>query len=140
MCLEQSLLLRGWITDLDPTYTIEIVNVAICSTSQLKREVAMITNADVGGRDRETLEADLEKLLATLMASSEPIESPAPDFSAQNSSSQDQGLRGYEYRLTVIEQRYRKRLSGLDGLLGQMQSTSSFLSRQLKELTLSNAN
>lgn len=95
----------------------------------------MTTNADMCGRDREALEADLEKLLATLMGSSEPIESPAQHSSAQNPS-QDQGFRSYEYRLTVIEQRYRKRLSGLDGLLGQLQSTSSFLSRQLKELPL----
>ncbi|MGH8659675.1 MAG: hypothetical protein ACREV4_14680 [Gammaproteobacteria bacterium] len=99
----------------------------------------MTTNANMGGRDRETLEADLGKLLATLTGSSEPIESLAQDFCTQNPS-QDQSFRSYEYRLTVIEQRYRKRLSGLEGLLGQLQSTSSFLSRQLKELPLSHAN
>ncbi|MGH8578694.1 MAG: hypothetical protein ACREVK_00760 [Gammaproteobacteria bacterium] len=99
----------------------------------------MTTNADMGGREREALEADLEKLLVTLMGSNELIEGPAQDFIAQNPS-QDQSFRSYEYRLTVIEQRYRKRLSGLNGLLGQLQSTSSFLSRQLKELPLSHAN
>ena len=37
-------------------------------------------------------------------------------------------------RLAQIEARYRKQFTALDGLLSQMQSTSSYLSQQLQSI------
>lgn len=40
----------------------------------------------------------------------------------------------YEYRLSIIENRYRKQFTTLDALISQMQSTSAFLAQQLQSL------
>lgn len=84
------------------------------------------------GRESKALAAEIGKLLARLVGTNDPTESQVQDPIAQ-SQSRDRDFSCYEYRLTLIEQCYRKRSSGLDRLLGQVQSTSSFLSERLKE-------
>lgn len=46
----------------------------------------------------------------------------------------DKDIAQHEYRMTVLEARLRDQYTGLDGLLGQLQATQSYISAQLASL------
>lgn len=48
-----------------------------------------------------------------------------------NQKTMDNRIEGMEYRLGLVEKRYRAQFSALDVMLGQMQQTSAFLTQQL---------
>ena len=75
----------------------------------------------------------LDALLSSLLGTESPLDSRISGLTAQvDSLAEDRAL--LERRLEVIEKRYRSQFSALDGLLTQLNSTSSFLTTQLKNL------
>lgn len=75
----------------------------------------------------------LESLLSGLLGTSSSLDSRIAGLTAQvDSIAEDRAL--LERRLEIIEKRYRSQFSALDGLLNQLNSTSSFLTTQLENL------
>lgn len=115
----------------------------VLSLNRTKLESAMATDFDsivaLFGRQDDGLAALLDNVLDSYMGSGGLIDNRNQGLNGQIRSL-DQRIDSYEYRLTQIEERYRRQFSALDGLLGELQSTSSFLSQQLKNLPFSQGN
>lgn len=75
----------------------------------------------------------LDALLSSLLGTKSPLDSRISGLTAQvDSIAEDRAL--LNRRLLLIEKRYRSQFSALDSLLNQLNSTSSFLTTQLKNL------
>jgi flagellar hook-associated protein 2 len=115
----------------------------VLSLNQTKLESAMATDFDsvvaLFGRENDGLLARLNSVLNTYTGSGGLIDNRNQGLDGQIRSL-DQRIDSYEYRLTLIEERYRRQFSALDGLLGQLQGTSSFLSQQLANLPFNQRN
>lgn len=79
------------------------------------------------------LAAGIEKTMARLLDDDGLLDSRNDSLEARTDSIADQRL-ALDRRMTQVEARYRTQFVALDGLVAQLQSTSSFLSQQLANL------
>ncbi|MEJ2590491.1 MAG: flagellar filament capping protein FliD [Candidatus Thiodiazotropha sp.] len=95
----------------------------------------LFTNTDQG------LATQMDSLVENMLSSTGLIHAREDGINARVDNTNDQ-IDRMNYRLTKIEQRYRAQYSALDTMLGEMQSTSAWLTGQLDSLTnmISNKN
>ena len=100
-------------------------------------ETALTTDfsavADLFANDGQGFAYRLEAAADEMLSTGGIIESREKGINDRISSNQDQQA-SLEYRLQLIEERYRRQFGSLDTLLGQLQTTSNYLTRQLSLL------
>lgn len=89
--------------------------------------------AEVFAHDDQGYVYRLDASLSDLMEIDGLIDSREDGLKA-NRKSLETRIENMEYRLGLIEKRYRAQFTALDTMLGQMQSTSAFLAQQLRIL------
>jgi len=86
--------------------------------------------AEVFAHDDQGYLFRLDGALADILAADGLIDGREDAIKA-NQKTMDSRIEGMEYRLGLVEKRYRAQFSALDVMLGQMQQTSAFLTQQL---------
>jgi flagellar hook-associated protein 2 len=95
--------------------------------SDLDAVVDFFTNEDEGFAIR------LDSLVESMLQTSGLIDAREEGLNAQVDSTNDR-IETMEYRLELIEERYRAQYTALDTLMAQLESTSSWLTQQLDTL------
>ncbi|MCU7798400.1 MAG: flagellar filament capping protein FliD [Candidatus Thiodiazotropha sp. (ex Myrtea spinifera)] len=90
--------------------------------------VDLFTNEDNG------LAARLDSLMESMLSTSGLIDAREDGLNSRVDSANDQ-IERMQYRLELTERRYRAQYTALDTLLGQLQSTSQWLTGQLDSLS-----
>jgi flagellar hook-associated protein 2 len=90
--------------------------------------VDLFTNEDAG------LAVRLDPLIENMLQTSGLVDAKEDGLNARVDSTNDQ-IDRMEYRLELVEARYRAQFTALDTLLGQLESTSSWLTSQLEVLS-----
>src|SRR5690606_14839428 len=86
--------------------------------------------AEVFAHDDQGYLFRLDGALADILAADGLIDGREDSIKA-NRKTMDSRIESMEYRLGLVEKRYRAQFSALDVMLGQMQQTSAFLTQQL---------
>lgn len=86
--------------------------------------------AEVFAHDDQGYLFRLDGALADILAADGLIDGREDAIKA-NQKTMDSRIESMEYRLGLVEKRYRAQFSALDVMLGQMQQTSAFLTQQL---------
>ncbi len=89
--------------------------------------------ADFFTNEDEGLGVRLDSLVESMLQTSGLIDAREDGLNARVDSTNDQ-IDRMEYRLELIERRYRAQYTALDTLMGQLQSTSDWLTGQLDTL------
>jgi len=100
-------------------------------TSALESDRAAVM--DLFTNDNQGLAFRMDALVESLLSSSGLIDARQDGINARVDNTNDQ-IDRLQYRLTLTEQRYRTQYTALDTMLGQLQSTSNWLTGQLESL------
>jgi flagellar hook-associated protein 2 len=89
---------------------------------------------DLFSNEDEGLAVKLDSLMESMLQTSGLIDAKEDGLNARVDNANDQ-IDRMEYRLELVEKRYRAQYTALDTLMGQLQSTSSWLTSQLDTLS-----
>jgi flagellar hook-associated protein 2 len=89
---------------------------------------------DLFSNEDEGLAVRLDSLMESMLQTSGLIDAKEEGLNARVDSTNDQ-IERMQYRLELVEERYRAQYTALDTLLGELQSTSEWLTGQLSALS-----
>jgi flagellar hook-associated protein 2 len=111
----------------DGTLSFDSTELSTALTADNDAVVDFFTNADEG------LGVRLDNLIESMLQTSGLIDAREDGLNTRVDTFNDR-IDTMEYRLEVIERRYRAQFTALDTLMGQLQSTSDWLTGQLESL------
>ena len=111
----------------DGTLSFDSAELTTALEADREAVVDFFSNADDG------LAVKLDSLIDNMLQTSGLIDAREDGLNARVDATNDQ-IERMEYRLELTERRYRAQYTALDTLMGQLQSTSAWLTGQLSTL------
>lgn len=112
----------------DGTLSFDSAELTTALEADREAVVDFFTNTDDG------LAVKMDSLMESMLQTSGLIDAREDGINARVDSTNDQ-IDRMQYRLELVETRYRAQYTALDTLMGQLQSTSSWLTGQLDSLS-----